>query len=53
MWLSKEIVSRVVRLSDPIPLDAWPQLGGDLFKGGRLDGVYVNISYDYIDIISV
>ena len=31
---------RVVRLSETLPVDPWSQLGGDMFKGGMLDGVY-------------
>ena len=38
--LSEEVVSRVVRLSKPLPVDPWSQLRGDLFKRGRLDDVY-------------
>ena len=40
LWLSKEIASIVVRLSEPIPMDPWSQLRGDLLKQVRLDYVY-------------
>jgi len=40
LYISKEVVSRVVRLIQTLPVDPWSQLGGDLFKRGRLDGVY-------------
>ena len=30
-----------MRLSKPLPVDPWSRLGGDLFKRGRIDGVYV------------
>ena len=29
-----------MRLSKHLPMDPWYQLGGDLFKRGRLDNVY-------------
>ena len=31
---------RVVRLRENLPMDPWSNIGGDLFKRGRLDGVY-------------
>ena len=40
MWLLEEVVSRLVKLSEPLPMDPWYQLGGDLFKRGRIEGVY-------------
>ena len=40
MWFSEEVVLRVAILSVHLPMDPWYQLGSDLFKRGRLDGVY-------------
>ena len=40
MWFSEEVVSRVSRVSEPLPMDLWSRLRGDLFKQGRLDYVY-------------
>ena len=30
-----------MRLSEPLPVDPWSHIGGDLLKRGRLDDVYV------------
>ena len=57
MWFSEEVVPRFDRLSDPILVDPWSNLEGDLFKKGRLDCVYnweeicpTTISCPYIEI---
>ena len=57
MWFSEEVVLRVSRISEPIPMDPWSHLGGDFFKRGRIDDFYDSeesrpaaTSFSYLEI---